>query len=145
MTAGVSVPFPEWDGRPVHDLTVAPDGTVHALPTGTHERLHRIVVGDRDPTARLDGDDPDSRGRKVELALAGWVQLRSDRHTDRMAIDAPDGFEDAALIRRFARLHDAGALRGAFHPSGDGLESDDPRHIAFSRAGERVPVEPSDG
>lgn len=139
MSAG-AIPFRKWDGDPVHNLTVAPDGTVYALPSGAHERLHGIVVGDRDPTARLDSDVP--HGTKIDLALAGWVQLQSDRHTDRVHVDAPNGYDDDALVRRFARLHDAGSLRAVFYPSGDERRSNDPQHIAFSREGERVPFEP---
>lgn len=137
MSSG-ALPFREWDGDPVRNLTVAPDGTVYALPSGAHERLHEIVIGDRDPAARLGSDDP--HGTKIELALAGWVQLRSDQHTDRITIDAPDGYDDAALVRRFARLHNAGTLRAVFYPSADELGSSDPQHISLSREGERVPL-----
>lgn len=68
---------------------------------------------------RLERDD--LHGTKVELALVGWVQLQSDQHTDRVNLDASDGYEDAALVRRFARLHDAGSLRAVFYPSVDEL------------------------
>jgi hypothetical protein len=132
------VPFPEWDGDPARHLTVAPDGTVYALPSGSHERLHEVVIGDQNPAARIDVEG--LQGTKIDLALAGWVQLQSDQHTDRLNIDAPDGYDDEALIRRFARLHDAGSLRMVFYPSTDELGSGDPLHINFSRDGDRVPV-----
>lgn len=133
-----TVPFPEWDGDPARHLTVAPDGTVYALSSGAHERLHTVVIGDQDPTDKLGVDD--LHGTKVDLALAGWVQLQSDQHTNRINIDAPDGYDDDALVRRFARLHDAGMLRTVFYPSTDELTSTDPQQIAFSRDGDRVPV-----
>lgn len=132
------IPFPEWDGVPTRHLTVAPDGTVYALSSGAHERLHNIVIGDRTPAAQLGVDD--LHGTKVDLALAGWVQLQSDQHTDRLNIDAPNGYDDDALIRRFAHLHNAGSLRMVFYPSADELTSADPQHITFSRDGDRIPV-----
>jgi hypothetical protein len=133
-----TVPFSEWDGDPARHLTVAPDGTVYALPSGAHERLHNIVIGDRTPAAQLGVDD--LHGTKVDLALAGWVQLQSDQHTDRVNIDAPDGYDDDALIRRFACLHNAGSLRMVFYPSTDELGSADPQQISVSHDGDRVPV-----
>jgi hypothetical protein len=132
------VPFPEWDGDPARHLTVAPDGTVYALPSGSHERLHGVVIGDQNPAARIDVDD--LHGTKIDLALAGWVQLQSDQHTDRLNIDAPDGYDGDALIRRFARLHDAGSLRLVFYPSTDKLTSADPQQISVSHDGDRIPV-----
>ena len=133
-----TVPFPEWDGDPAHHLTVAPDETVYALPSGVHERLHTIVIRDQNPAAQLGVDG--LHGTKTDLALAGWVQLQSDQHTDCINIDAPDGYDDDALVRRFARLHDAGLLQTAFYPSTEELTSTDPQQIAFSRDGDRIPV-----
>lgn len=135
----IPLPFSEWDGDPVRHLTVAPDGTAYALPSGAHERLHTLVLDEWDPTARLERDD--LHGTKVELALVGWVQLQSDQHTDRVNLDAPDGYDDAALVRQFARLHDAGSLRAVFYPSGDERKSTEPQHLSISRTGDRVPAE----
>jgi hypothetical protein len=134
-----TVPFSEWNGDPVRHLTVAPDSTVYALPSGTHERLHVSVLDEWDPTVQLERDD--LHGTKVELALVGWVQLQSDQHTDRVNLDAPDGYDDAALVRQFARLHDAGSLRAVFYPSTDECRSDAPQQLSFSRNGDRVPIE----
>ena len=133
-----SIPFPEWDGALARHLTVAPDGTVYALPSGAHERLHKIVIGEQNPAVQLGVES--LHGTKIDLALAGWVQLQSDQHTDRLNIDAPDGYDDDALIRRFARLHDAGSLHLVFYPSTDELTSVDPQHITYSQNGDRVPV-----
>jgi hypothetical protein len=133
-----ALPFPEWDGTPVRHLTVAPNGTVYSLPSGAHERLHEIVIGDRNPTAQIGRDD--LYGTKVDLALAGWAQLQSDQYTNRLNIDAPDGYDDDALVRRFARCHDAGMLRAVFYPSTDELKNTDPQQLSFSRAGDRVPI-----
>lgn len=141
--SSTGIPFPEWDGDSVRHLTVAPDDTVYALPSGTHERLHALVLDEWDPTVRLDRDD--LHGTKVELALVGWVQLQSDQHTDRVNLDAPDGYDDAALVRRFARLHNAGSLRAVFYPSTDEIQSGDPQQLSFSREGDRVPIERSSG
>lgn len=133
------IPFPEWNGDPVRHLTVAPDGTTYALPSGTHERLHAVVLDEWDPTVQLERND--LHGTKVELALVGWVQLQSDRHTDRVNLDAPDGYDDTALVRQFAQLHDAGSLRAVFYPSTDEVRSGDPQQLSFSREGDRVPIE----
>lgn len=141
--SSASLPFPEWDGDPVRHLTVSPDSTVYALPSGTHERLHALVLDEWDPTVRLDRDD--LHGTKVELALVGWVQFQSDQHTDRVNLDAPDGYDDATLVRRFARLHDAGSLRAVFYPSTDDFRSGDPQHLSFSHEGDRIPIEPHQG
>lgn len=141
--APATVPFSEWDGDPVPHLTIAPDGTAYALPSGTHERLHTSILDEWDPTVRLERDD--LHGTKVELALVGWVQLQGDQHTDRVNLDAPDGYDDAALVRRFARLHDAGSLRAVFYPSTDEFRSDNPQQLSFSREGDRIPIERPSG
>jgi len=133
-----TVPFPEWTGQWTRHVTVSPDGEVYAIPSGTHERLHALVVGDADMVARAEGAPP--RGTKVELALAGWVQLQSDGMTDRVYGDAPDGFSDAAMLRRFAAVHEAGGGRITFYPSRDTLTLEDPQRATLNRNGPRVPV-----
>ncbi|AAV45261.1 unknown [Haloarcula marismortui ATCC 43049] len=75
-----------------------------------HERLYRAVV----PDAAEGTLDP-----KTELALAGWVSLHTDGLTRRVYIDAPDDFAEAAVVKRFARSHDAESIVMARHPSGD--------------------------
>lgn len=127
-----SFPFPEWEGQWTQHVALSPDGTPFAIPSGAHERLHALVVG------QAKGSPP--RGTKVELALAGWVQLQSDELIDRVNVDAPDGFADAEVLRRFATMHDAGIAWLAFHPSGDTLKLRDPRSVTFTRSGPRVPV-----
>lgn len=136
MCESVTIPFPEWDGEDAQHLTVAPNGTVYVVLSGTHERLHRILIGERDVAEQFEG----LRGTKVELALAGWIQLQSDKLTDRINIDAPDGFGDEEIVRRFARLHDAGSAAIARYPSGDIQISNTPERIVRSPIGERVPV-----
>ena len=131
-------PFPEWTGQWTRHVTVSPDGVPYAIPSGKHERLHALVIGDVDVVARAEGSPP--RGTKVELALAGWVQLQSDGLTDRVYGDAPDGFSDAAVLRRFAAVHEAGSARIAFVPSRDTLTLDDPQQATLNRSGPRVPV-----
>ncbi|QRV13821.1 hypothetical protein JMJ58_12750 [Haloterrigena salifodinae] len=138
--AAVPFPFPRWEGERATHLTVAPDDSIYVVPSGAHERLHRIVIGDRDVTERFDG----LRGTKVELALTGWVQLQSDRLTDRVNVDAPDGFDDAALLERFARLHDAGSVAVARYPSGTVVASP-PAELTLPGRGARVPVSVPDG
>jgi len=133
-----SLPFPEWNGQWTRHLAVSPRGTPFAIPSGAHERLHRFVIGDADVRARVEKSTP--TGTKVELALAGWVQMQSDRLIDRINVDAPDGFTDVAILRRFAKMHDAGVVWLAFYPSRDTRKIDEPRHASFSRAGARVPV-----
>ncbi|NUB89448.1 hypothetical protein HTZ84_20870 [Haloterrigena sp. SYSU A558-1] len=137
--AAVPFPFPRWEGDRATHLTVAPDDGIYVVPSGAHERLHRIVIGDRDVTERFDG----LRGTKVELALTGWVQLQSDRLTDRVNVDAPDGFDDAALLERFARMHDAGSIAIARYPSGTVVTST-PSELTLSERGARVPVPVTD-
>ena len=133
-----ALPFPEWTGQWTRHVAVSPDGVPYAIPSGAHERLHARVVGDADVGARADGSPPS--GIKVELALAGWVQLQSDGLTDRINVDAPDGFADAAVLRRFASMHEAGVAWLAFYPSGDTLKLTDPRRATLDRDGPRVPV-----
>jgi putative intracellular protease/amidase len=73
------------------------------------------------------------------------VQLQSDQHTDRVNLDAPDGYDDTELVRQFARLHDAGSLRAVFYPSTDEVRSGDPQQLSLSREGDRVPIEHPSG
>jgi len=133
-----SFPFPEWTGQWTRHVAVSPRGTPFAIPSGGHERLHRLVVGNVDVIGQAEGSPP--RGVKVELALAGWAQLQSDALIDRINVDAPDGFADTDVLRQFAALHEAGVAWLAFYPSGDTLKLDDPRRASFSRSGPRVPV-----
>jgi hypothetical protein len=133
-----SLPFPEWEGQWTRHVALSPDGTPFAIPSGTHERLHALVVGDADVVAQVEGAPP--KGTKVELALAGWVQLQSDELIDRVNVDAPDGFADAEVLRRFAAMHEAGVAWLAFYPSGDTLKLKDPKCASFTRSGPRVPV-----
>lgn len=141
MTDTPKIPFAEWDGMDAQHLTVSPERIIYVVPSGAHERLHRILVGDRDPTAHLPAETEGVRGTKVDLALVGWVQLQSDKLIDRINIDAPDGFTDAVVIQRFAALHDSGSASIAYYPSGDVHKSTDPQHISLSHTGRRVPVE----
>ncbi|MFB6176071.1 MAG: hypothetical protein ABEI99_02805 [Halobaculum sp.] len=81
--ATTQVPFPEVSGETDRQhLAVAPDGTRYAVPSGTHERLRRVVVStaarrreDGETGVVVDTDrervasEPDP---KVALALAGW-------------------------------------------------------------------------
>jgi len=105
------VPFPELDSGPITapQVSVAPDGTPYAVPSGAHERLRDSLVPDSEQ-----GLDP-----KTDLAVAGWASLAADGMTDRVHVDAPDGFGNGSLVRRFARSHDAGSVVIAFHPSGE--------------------------
>lgn len=135
MSEPDAIPFPDWGGEHAQHLTVAPGGSVHVVPSGAHERLHRIVIGDRDVAGRFEGPS----GTKVELALAGWVQLQSDTLTDRINVDAPDGFDDTDLVRRFARLHDAGSVAAALYPSGE-VHTGAVRELSLPGRGARVPV-----
>ena len=117
----MTVPFPSVDGEmTAQQVAVAPDGTAYVVPSGMHERLRRSVAPgrtDRDP--------------KVALALAGWLCLQTSGMTDRINVDAPDDWTDAAPIRRFARAHDAGSVAVARHPSGEVTRSTEPRTFAF--------------
>lgn len=131
-------PFPEWEGQWTQHLTVSPNGVPYAIPSGKHQRLHALVVGEVDVVARAGGRPP--RGTKVELALAGWAQLQSDKLTDRINVDAPDGFADAALLRRFASIHEAGVAWLSFYPSMDSRKLNDPQRAVLNRSGPRVPV-----
>lgn len=105
------IPFSELDaGRiTIAQVSVAPDGTRYVVPSGMHERLRDLVVTDAEDR----GLDP-----KTDLAGAGWASLAVNGMTDRVYVDAPDGCEEEALIKRFARSHDAGSVMIAFHPSG---------------------------
>lgn len=139
MNGPASVPFSAWDGERVRHLTVAPDGSTYVVPSGAHERLHRIVIGDSSVGARFDGPS----GPKVDLALAGWVQLQSDRLVDRVNVDAPDGYDGTDLVREFARMHGAGSLAVALYPSGTVLTGA-VSEITLPGNGPRVPVPVSD-
>ena len=127
-----------WEGQWTRHVALSPDGTAFALPSGAHERLHALVVGNVDVVAMAEGAPPN--GTKVELALAGWAQLQSDALIDRINVDAPDGFADVEVIRRFAALHDAGVAWLAFYPSGDTRKLREPQRASFEREGPRVPV-----
>ncbi|EMA56719.1 hypothetical protein [Halococcus thailandensis] len=133
-------PFEEWSGTHVQHLTVSPEGVTYVIPSGAHERLHRVLIGNHDPTTQLPGDERTVGGTKVDLALIGWAQLQSDTMTDRINIDAPDGFTDGELVQRFAALHDAGSVHIMYYPSGDARTSMNPRHVSLSHDGDRVPV-----
>ncbi|MFC7072884.1 hypothetical protein ACFQJ7_13585 [Halovenus rubra] len=106
-----TVPFPELTAGRITaaQVSVAPDGTRYVVPSGMHERLRDVVVTDADEQ----GLDP-----KTDLAVAGWTSLAVDGMTDRVYVDAPDGFDNVAIVKRFARSHDAGSIVVAFHPSG---------------------------
>jgi len=134
----LDIPFPEWDGQWTRHVAVSPSGTPFSIPSGGHERLHRYVVGEVDVLGRGDGSPP--METNVELVLAGWVQLQSDRLIDRINVDAPDGFANTDLLRRFATMHRAGVAWLAFYPSGETCKRADPQHASFSRTGSRVPV-----
>jgi hypothetical protein len=97
----------------------SPDGTLYVVPSGMHERLRRAVLT----------DPGHSQDPKVDLALSGWVLLQVDGMTDRVNVDAPDDFADAAVVRRFARAHDAGSVALARHPSGTVLRSSHARTV----------------
>lgn len=115
------VPFPELTGRPTaQHIAVAPDRTVFVVPSGSHDRLRTAVVSE-------------SRAAEpsVDLALSGWSCLQSDGLTDRINVDAPDGFTDGRIVRQFARAHDAGSVAVARHPSGEVIRSTEPRSFAF--------------
>ncbi|WP_236045047.1 hypothetical protein [Haloarcula nitratireducens] len=51
--------------------------------------------------------------------------------TDRVNVDAPDGFANATIVRRFARSHDAGSIIVAHHPSGDVSRWTDPAAVTL--------------
>lgn len=135
MSELVSIPFPKWDGEHVRHLTVAPDGRIYVVPSGAHERLHRIVIGDSTVGEQFDG----LSGTKVELALVGWAQFQSDQLIDRVNIDAPDGLDETELVRSFAQMHDAGSIAVALHPSGEVLTSSTDE-LSLPGKGDRVPV-----
>jgi hypothetical protein len=120
----VNLPFPEaGESLRAQQVSVAPDGTMYAVPSGMHNRLRRAVAPERT-----------DRDPKVALALAGWVSLQTSGMTDRVNVDAPDAFADPTPIRRFARAHDAGSVAVAQHPSGEVLRSTEPVTFAFERA-----------
>lgn len=117
----VAVPFPSVDGEfCAKQITIAPDGTAYRVPSGFHEQLRRTVTPDQDR------HDP-----KVALAIAGWVCLQTSGMTDRINVDAPDGYTDAAPIRRFAHAHKAGSVAVARHPSGEVMQSTEPSTFSF--------------
>ena len=119
----VAVPFPSVDGEfCAQQIAIAPDGTAYRVPSGFHERLRRTVAPDRDR------HDP-----KVALAVAGWVCLQTSGMTDRINVDAPDNYTDAAPIRRFARAHEAGSVAVARHPSGEVTRSTELSTLSFDR------------
>jgi len=115
------IPFPSVEGQVrAQQVAVAPDGTTYVVPSGMHERLREAAVPERTDS------DP-----KVALALAGWVCLQTDGLTDRINVDAPEEWVDAAPIREFARAHDAGSVAVALHPSGEVLRSAEPEQFVF--------------
>jgi hypothetical protein len=108
----VTVQFPEVSSGRIEaaNVSIAPDGTKYVVPSGMHERLcHAVVPGAGERTL-----DP-----KTELALAGWASLHTDGMTGRVYIDAPDDFDGTAVVKRFARSHDAESIVMARHPSGE--------------------------
>lgn len=108
----MTVPFPQVPPGQIEaaNVSIAPDGTKYVVPSGMHERLCRAVVSNADERTR----DP-----KTELALAGWVSLHTDGLIRHVYIDAPDDFTETAIVKRFARSHDAQSIVMARHPSGD--------------------------
>ncbi len=143
-TAGsddIAAALPRWTGEPVDNLTVDPGGTPRLVRGGCHERLHARVVGEADPLEILPEAPVELfRGTKVDLALVGWAQIHADGMTDRVHVDAPDGFEEGSIVRRFARVHEAGALRLTFYPSMDTRRAAPPARLRLDRSGPRVPV-----
>lgn len=120
----MTVPFPELSAGQIRagHVSVAPDGTAYVVPSGMHERLRDAVLSEADQRA----SDP-----KVDLALAGWASLQTDGMTDRVNVDAPDGFANATVVRRFARSHDAGSVVVAHHPSGEVSRWTDPAAVVL--------------
>ena len=118
----MTIPFPEVATGPIAaaNVSIAPDGTAYVVPSGMHERLCRTVVPDTGERSR----DP-----KIALSMAGWVSLHTDGLTNRVYVDAPDGFAGEGFLRRFARSHDAGSIKMACHPSGDTMRWDRPSAI----------------
>ena len=116
----MAVPFPEAEELRARQIAIAPDGAAYRVPSGFHARLRQAVA-----------PDSEERDPKVALALAGWVCLQTSGMTDRINVDAPDDWTDAAPIRRFARAHDAGSVAVARHPSGEVTRSTEPRTFAF--------------
>lgn len=138
---GLAASLPRWRGGPVENLAVDPGGTPRLVRGGCHERLHARVVGEADPLEILPEAPADLfRGTKVDLALVGWVQIHADGMTDRVHVDAPDGFQEGSIARRFARVHEAGALRLTFYPSLDTQRACPPARLRLDRSGPRVPV-----
>ena len=120
----MTIPFPEVPTGPIAaaNVSIAPDGTAYVVPSGMHERLWRAVVPDTGER---------SRDAKIALAMAGWVSLHTDGLTGRVYVDAPDGFAGEAIVKRFARSHDAGSIKMACHPSGETTRWDTPSAIRF--------------
>ena len=116
----MAVPFPDIEAFRARQIAIAPDGAAYRVPSGFHERLRQAVA-----------PGWDERDPKVALALAGWVCLQTSGMTDRINVDAPDDWTDAAPIRRFARAHDAGSVAVARHPSGEVTRSTDPPGFRF--------------
>lgn len=116
-----SIPFPELTGRPnTETITVAPDGTVYVVPSGTHDRLRDHIV-----------EDPQVHDPSVDLALAGWAILQCDGLTNRINADVPEDFANGRLIRAFAQAHDAGVAVIARHPSQETIHATDPQRFSF--------------
>ncbi|WP_341850668.1 hypothetical protein [Natronococcus wangiae] len=93
------------------------------------------MIGNSDISEQFEGFG----GTKVELALAGWVQLQSDQLIDRVNIDASDGFDNAGLVREFAQMHNAGSIAVALYPSGNVLTTE-VSDLSLSGNGAHVPV-----
>jgi hypothetical protein len=121
----VNIPFPEVPSGQIKaaNVSIAPDGMKYVVPSGMHERLCQAVV----PDASGQTLDP-----KTELALAGWVSLHTDGMTGRVYIDAPDEFDGTAIVKRFARSHDAESIVMARYPSGEMNRWDAPGTVSFS-------------
>jgi hypothetical protein len=118
-------PFPDVPSGQIEaaNVFIAPDGTKYVVPSGMHERLCRAVV----PDAGEQTLDP-----KTELALARWTSLHTDGMIGRVYIDAPDEFDGTAIVKRFARSHDAESIVMARHPSGEMNRWDAPSTVSLS-------------
>jgi len=98
-----------------------------------------------DADERAGGADERAADPKVDLALAGWTSLQADGMTDRVNVDAPDGFADTAVVRRFDRSHDAGSIAVAHHPSGEVRRWTDPAAVTLLETSEEAPTAPKTG
>lgn len=120
----MTIPFSEVSDGQIEaaNVSVAPDGTPFVVPSGMHKRLRDAVVDD----STRGTQDP-----KTELAKAGWASLHTDGMTGRVYIDAPDNFAYTAIVKRFARSHDAGSIVMMYHPSGEIRRWTSPRAVSL--------------